>query len=87
MNKFDEITISARIVLIRCCEILALLVGLFVLVYLLLGEASGTYVVGVVTNVSLFVSAITPQSLIGIALVTGIYLIWANRKNPDDAQI
>ena len=80
MNKFDEITISARIVLIRCCEILALLVGLFVLVYLLLGEASGTYVVGVVTNVSLFVSAITPQSLIGIALVTGIYLIWKNRR-------
>ena len=80
MENFDKITMSARTVLIRCCEILALLVGLIVLVYLLLGEASGVYVIGVVTNVSLFVSAITPQSLIGIALVIGIYLIWQNRK-------
>lgn len=80
MKDFDKITKSVRTLLIRCCEILALLVGLIVLVYLLLGEASGPYVVGVVANVSLFVSAISPQSLIGIALVIGIYLIWTNRK-------
>ena len=80
MNNFDKTAKSVRTLLIRCCEILALLVGLIILVYLLLGEASGPYVIGVIANVSLFVSAITPQSLIGIALVTGIYLIWTNRK-------
>lgn len=80
MKSFDETTKSAKTMLFRICEILALLVGLLVLVYLLLGEASGTYVIGVVTNVSLFVSAVTPQSLIGIALIFGMYLIWKNRK-------
>lgn len=80
MKSFDETAKSAKTMLFRICEILALLVGLLVLVYLLLGEASGTYVIGVVTNVSLFVSAVTPQSLIGIALIFGMYLIWKNRK-------
>jgi hypothetical protein len=80
MKNFDEAAKSAKTMLFRICEILALLVGLLILVYLLLGEASGTYVIGVVTNVSLFVSAVTPQSLIGIALIFGMYLIWKNRK-------
>ena len=80
MKNFDEAAKSAKTMLFRICEILALLVGLLILVYLLLGEASGTYVIGVVTNVSLFVSAVTPQSLIGKALIFGMYLIWKNRK-------
>lgn len=80
MKSFDETAKSAKTMLFRICEILALLVGLLILVYLLLGEGSGTYVIGVVTNVSLFVSAVTPQSLIGIALIFGMYLIWKNRK-------
>ena len=80
MKNFDEAAKSAKTMLFRICEILALLVGLLILVYLLLGEASGSYVIGVVTNVSLFVSAVTPQSLIGIALIFGMYLIWKNRK-------
>ena len=80
MKNFDEAAKSAKTMLFRICEILALLVGLLILVYLLLGEDSGSYVIGVVTNVSLFVSAVTPKSLIGIALVFGMYLIWKNRK-------
>ena len=80
MKNFDEAAKSAKTMLFRICEILALLVGLLILVYLLLGEDSGTYVIGVVTNVALFVSAVTPQSLIGIALIFGMYLIWKNRK-------
>lgn len=80
MKNFDEAAKTAKTMLFRICEILALLVGLLILVYLLLGEDSGSYVIGVVTNVSLFVSAVTPQSLIGIALIFGMYLIWKNRK-------
>jgi hypothetical protein len=42
------------------------------MIYLLLGEASGPIVIGVVANVALFVSAVTPQALIGAALIIGV---------------
>ena len=45
---------------------------LLVLTYLLLGEDSGDYVISVVTNVSLFVSAVTPQAIVGVAIVVGV---------------
>jgi hypothetical protein len=48
------------------------LVGLIILVYLLLGEGSGPYVVSVITNISLFVSAVTPQALIAFVVVAGL---------------
>ena len=80
MKNFDETSKAASAVLLRICEILALLVALFVLIYLLLGETSGSYVISVVANLSLLVSAVTPQSLIGIAIIFGLYLIWKNRR-------
>jgi hypothetical protein len=42
------------------------------LVYLLLGAASGDYVVSVMANISLFISAVTPQAIIGSAIVFGL---------------
>ena len=48
------------------------LVGLIILVYLLLGEDSGPYVVSVITNISLFVSAVTSQALIAFVIVAGL---------------
>ena len=48
------------------------LVGLIILVYLLLGEDSGPYVVSVITNISLFVSAVTSQALIAFVVVAGL---------------
>ena len=80
MKNFDETSKAASAVLFRICEILALLVALFVLIYLLLGETSGGYVISVVANLSLLVSAVTPQSLIGIGIIFGLYLIWKNRR-------
>tara|TARA_B100000497_G_scaffold112586_1_gene133635 strand:- start:264 stop:437 length:174 start_codon:yes stop_codon:yes gene_type:complete len=51
---------------------MALVLVTLVLLYLLLGEASGNYVVSVVTNVSLLISAVTPQAIIGLALVAAV---------------
>ena len=56
----------------RAVELMGLLLVVLVLVYLLLGEASGDYVVSVVTNVSLLISAVTPQAIIGLALIAAV---------------
>ena len=56
----------------RAAELMALLLVVLVLVYLLLGEASGYYVVSVMTNVSLLISAVTPQAIIGLALIAAV---------------
>ena len=51
---------------------MGLVLVVLILVYLLLGAASGDYVISVMANVSLFVSAVTPQAIIGAALVFGL---------------
>ena len=56
----------------RAAELMALLLVVLVLVYLLLGEASGDDVVSVMTNVSLLISAVTPQAIIGLALIAAV---------------
>ena len=56
------------------------LVGLIILVYLLLGEDSGPYVVSVITNISVFVSAVTSQALIAFVVVAGLLYFGRNRK-------
>jgi hypothetical protein len=71
MNKFDDFMNRLQSVLLKSAESLGLIIVVLILIYLLLGEASGPIVVGVVANVSLFVSAVTPQALIGAALIIG----------------
>ena len=56
------------------------LVGLIILVYFLLGEDSGPYVVSVITNISLFVSAVTPQAIIAFVIVAGLLYLGKNIK-------
>jgi hypothetical protein len=51
---------------------MSLVLVVLILVYLLLGEASGDYVVSVMTNVSLLISAVTPQAIIGVALIAAV---------------
>ena len=52
------------------------LIGFIVLVYLLLGEDSGPYVISVMANVILVVNAVTPPALVGIAIVLAlVYLV------------
>ena len=72
MNKFDDFMNRLRSVLLKSAESLGLIIVVLIMIYLLLGEASGPIVIGVVANVSLFVSAVTPQALIGAALIIGV---------------
>ena len=72
MTKMDKMLAQIRSLLIRGTEGLGLILVILVLTYLLLGEDSGDYIISVVTNVSLFVSAVTPQAIVGVAIVVGI---------------
>ena len=72
MSKMDNLFTQIRSLLLRGAEGLGLLLAVLVLTYLLLGEDSGDYVISVVTNISLFVSAVTPQAIVGVAIVVGV---------------
>ena len=72
MKQLDSYFLKLRSWLLRAVELMGLLLVVLVLVYLLLGEASGDYVVSVVTNASLLISAVTPQAIIGLALIAAV---------------
>ena len=72
MNKFDDFMNRLRSVLLKSAESLGLIIVVLIMIYLLLGEASGPIVIGVVANVALFVSPVTPQAIIGAALIIGV---------------
>ncbi len=72
MSKMGKLLTQIRSLLLRGAEGLGLILVVLVLTYLLLGEDSGDYVISVVTNVSLFVSAVTPQAIVGVAIVVGV---------------
>ena len=72
MKHLDSYLVKLRSWLLRASELMGLVLVVLVLVYLLLGEASGDYVVSVVTNVSLLVPAVTPQAIIGVALIAAV---------------
>ncbi len=72
MKQLDSYLVKLRSWLLRAVELMGLLLVVLVLVYLLLGEASGDYVISVVTNASLLISAVTPQAIIGLALIAAV---------------
>ena len=72
MKQLDSYLVKLRSWLLRAVELMGLLLVVLLLVYLLLGEASGDYVVRVVTNASLLISAVTPQAIIGLALIAAV---------------
>tara|TARA_B100000927_G_scaffold121399_1_gene97881 strand:+ start:60 stop:299 length:240 start_codon:yes stop_codon:yes gene_type:complete len=73
VNDFDSFAKRAKSVLFSVVEVLALLVAILLLLYLLLGEASGDYITSVAVNVSLLISAITPEALAAVALGIALY--------------
>ena len=76
----NELEIGSNDVMISVTKTGFSLVGLIILVYLLLGEDSGPYVVSVITNISLFVSAVTSQALIAFVIVAGLLYFGKNNK-------
>ena len=79
MKKFDDFMNQLRSVLLKSAESMGLIIVVLIMIYLLLGEASGPIVIGVVANVSLFVSAVTPQALIGAALIIGVIYYYRDK--------
>ena len=73
MNDFDNLTKKTKLVLFRIVEVLTLTVAILLLLYLLLGEASGNYITSVAVNVSLFISAVSPEALAAVALGIALY--------------
>lgn len=59
-----------------------LLIGLIVLVYLLLGTGSGAFVQGVIANIAALVAALTPQALVGVAIVLAMVRLVERRRGP-----
>lgn len=74
MNKFLGALQSIKTMMLRVAETGLALVGFIVIVYLLLGEDSGPYVISVVTNLALFVSAVTSEAILGIAIIAALVL-------------
>ena len=68
-----------RAALWRVLEAGGLFIGLIVLVYLLLGTGSGPFVLGVIANIGALVAIVTPQALIGIAIVVAITQVIGRR--------
>ncbi len=73
MTNFDNLTKKVKFALFRVVEMLALTVAILMLLYLLLGEASGDYITSVAVNVSLLISAVTPEALAAVALGIALY--------------
>ena len=79
MTTFDDFFKKTKTFLYKIVEILALVVAILLLIYLLLGEASGNYITSVAVNVSLFISAVTPEALAAVALGIALYSYFHKR--------
>lgn len=65
---------------LRIAEAGFALVAIIVLTYILLGEASGPFVISVIANIVLLIGVITPEALVGIALILGLVYLIKNRN-------
>jgi len=79
VNSFDDFFQKTKRILFKIVEILTLVVAILLLIYLLLGEASGDYIISVAVNISLFISAVTPEALAAVALGLTLYT-YINKK-------
>ncbi len=56
------------------------LLSLIVILFLLLGEAAGSFAVSVITNVTLLLDALTPQASVIIVLALFLVHVWHKEK-------
>ena len=81
MQAVTEFLTAVRGIVFRFVEAGAALVAVIVLVYLLLGEASGWYVNSVVDNLIILIEKISGQTLVAVALVIVAYAIFRGRRS------
>ncbi len=75
MQKLIEALGNVKTAFVAVTEAGFALVAFIVLVYLLLGEDSGPYVISVVANITLLINAVTAQAMVAVALVLAIYYL------------
>lgn len=81
-GALDRLLDAARTmtrVFLRISEAGFAFVGVVVLTYILLGEASGDFVTSVIANLILLVDALTPQGLVGVAIVAALVYLAKKR--------
>lgn len=72
LDRLQDASKAMTRVLLRISETGFAFVGVVVLVYILLGEASGDFVTSVVANLILIIDALTPQGMVGVAIVAAL---------------
>lgn len=78
MERFMSLMTSIRSVFRQVTETGFVFIGFVVLVFLLLGEQSGSFVTSVIANISVMVNVITPPVLGAIGL--GIALLYLTKR-------
>ncbi len=78
MDQFKEYTARLQEFLLRFAELGAAFVFAVIIVYLLLGNSAGPYVVSVVENVANFVQMVTPAAFVAVAVI--LALVYFIRK-------
>lgn len=71
-DRLSRVLASVKALFLRITEAGFVFVAFVVLIYILLGADSGSYVISVVSNLTGLIASIGPQSLVGIALVLAL---------------
>jgi nitrate reductase gamma subunit len=80
MRKFTANMAMAKRILWECVEVGFVGILAIMLIYLILGQSSGVFVLSVADNVTKFASAVPTPSLVGLALVLGVIYLIMNRQ-------
>ena len=81
MTQFTELMSAVQRVFRQVTETGFVFLGFVVLVYLLLGEQSGGFVLSVIANISVLVNVITPPVIGAIGLGLALLHLSKNRKD------
>ena len=79
MDRFSDLLKKITALFMTVSQTGLALISLMLVIYLLLGGDSGTFVLSVVSNLSALVEAVTPQALLSVAIMFVAYA-WLKRK-------
>ena len=71
---------SFSLFLLELAKAGVLIIGIIVLVFLLLGDGSGPYVKSVILNIGEFITIVTSETIIGIALLVIAWFVISRMK-------
>ncbi len=79
MDKLLDLISQFSKVTLRIVELLVIIVALIVLIFILLGETSGAFIVSVIGNILMLIYAMSPQAIVGIAIIIFLWLFFRDR--------